>query len=36
MYDVKVSDIFRIEAPDYRGLRRPDRRDPPPRGGRRR
>ncbi len=36
MYDVKVSDLFRIDAPDYRGLRRPDRRDPPPRGGRRR
>ena len=33
MYDVKVSDLFRIDAPDYRGLRRPDRRDPP-RGGR--
>jgi len=35
MHDVKVSDLFRIEAPDYRGLRRPERRDPP-RGGRRR
>jgi DNA replication protein DnaC len=29
MHDVKVSDLFRIEAPDYRGLRRPERRDPP-------
>jgi DNA replication protein DnaC len=36
MHDVKVSDIFRIEAPDYRGLRRPDRRDPRPERGRRR
>lgn len=35
MHDPKVSDLFRIEAPDYRGLRRSDRRDPP-RGGRRR
>jgi DNA replication protein DnaC len=35
MHDPKVSDLFRIEAPDYRGLRRPDRRDPP-RAGRRR
>jgi hypothetical protein len=34
MYDVKVSDLFRVDAPDYRGLRRPDRRDPP-RGRRR-
>ena len=30
MYDDKVSLLFRIEAPDYRGLRRPDRRDPRP------
>jgi DNA replication protein DnaC len=34
--DPKVSDLFRIEAPDYRGLRRPERRDPPSRGNRRR
>ncbi len=27
MYDVKVSDLFRIEAPDYRGLRRGTRQD---------
>ncbi len=30
MYDDKVSLLFRIEAPDYRGLRRPDRRDSRP------
>lgn len=34
MHDPKVSDLFRLEAPDYRGVRRPDRRDPP-RGPRR-
>jgi DNA replication protein DnaC len=28
MHDVKVSDLFRIEALDYRGLRRPDRSGP--------
>lgn len=38
MHDVKVSDLFRIEAPDYRGLRRPDHGDRPGRasGGNRR
>jgi DNA replication protein DnaC len=29
MHDMKVSDLFRIEAPDYRGLRRAERRDAP-------
>ena len=36
MHDAKVSDIFRVEGPDYRGLRRVDRSDGPARGGRRR
>lgn len=36
MHDPKVSDLFRIEAPDYRGLRRPERRDSASRGSRRR
>ena len=35
MHDDKVSLLFHIQAPDYRGLRRPERRDSP-RGGRRR
>ena len=36
MHDVKVSDLFRVEAPDYRGLRRTERRETSRTQGRRR